>query len=173
MGDGEVVGVPLRAEHRVGEVVILIEHQVEVVAETFGGPGKHREFVGGVFFEKPLDEITTVTLAISLDELIETRPDVVLKPGCKGGPLSPVHLREIERQNLIPVRVARGIPPDREISEKRLEVFLLGDVVVAAEHVDEERLSKPARADEKEKMAAQFQGMDVCSLVDVVQMLLT
>ena len=82
-------------------------------------------------------------------------------------------LRKVERQHLVAVPVLRGGLPDVEVAEERVEIILLREVVVAAEHVQEQRLAESPRAHEEEEPSTQLQRADVAGLVDEVQVFLT
>ena len=79
-----------------------------------------------------------------------------------------VHLREVERQHLVAVSVLRGILPDFQVAEESVEVSLLGDIVIAAEHARHEQLAKPARAHEEKERPGQLQHADESGFVDEI-----
>ena len=168
MRDGAVVAGLLRAQHRVREVVILVKHQIEVKPLELGILGHFRESARHRDFPVFLQESLPVLRPVSYDEGVKAFSDVRFKTLLERHPDSPVHAREVHVEDLKAVHVAGGVLRDGEFAEEPLEIVLLREVVVTAEHVDEKRLAKAARAHEEEERTSLLERGDVTGLVDIV-----
>ena len=165
--------LPRRRDDLVREVVVLVDDHIDAEAEQARGRHDGRELLGRArTMPDRLDVGHVADKRLMLrDEriqlLIHVRAELV-RPRF---PRADVHLREIERENEVPARVCRRIPPDVEPAEEPVEVPLLRDVVVAAQRLAEERLPEPARPHEEEEVRARLQPADERRLVDVVEVL--
>ena len=167
--DVTVAVVPSGLEHRVREVVVFIEHQVEMVALRSGALGNHREPAGdGRLLCEVVAKPGAVLAPVAFHELVKALADVFFKAFLKGHADVSADFREVHVEDLIAVFVLRRRLRDFKAAEEGVEVVFFGNVIVAAEHFRHKRLSEAARPDEKEEGPGPFKKRDVAGFVNVV-----
>ena len=168
MRDVAIRLVAFGPEHLVREVVILVKHQIEREPHALCGFDDRAEFrLGGEPLQR-CGEFSPVMLLVEHCETVEANTEILfealLQRGVRGGN----DAGEIQVEHLVAVLVLRRVLRDFEAAEERVEMVLLGDVVVAAQHAGHERLPEAARAYEKQKRPRLLQKRNVACLVDVV-----
>ena len=162
-----VVGVrPLVRQDRVGEVVVLVDQDVEPDAVPVGVQEQRVELVVdgrlradalvcrfGEQLRVRFQRVGELDVTVVLEVPLESLQGVV-----EGG--------EVEPQHDVPAAVGRGVAADVRTVEQRLEVVGLVTVVVALHHRQPAGLAEPPRADEEHESLL-LQRVQEARLVDV------
>ena len=166
--DGAVVRVRLVTQHRVREVVVFVDDQVDLESAR----GRARRDAGELVRRRPVrqrvGEVGAVGFAVVEQEAVEAYGEIALETLLKRPADATADNREVQREHLVLVRVLRRVLADVESAEPFAEVRLLVDVVVGAQRLDEEGLAHAPGAHEEDEAVTLLHPADVGRLVDVV-----
>ena len=160
----------LDVEHVVGEVVILVDNEIEFEVQIMRDTMDQVEhthtrlllfhilqevigIVDGVFLGKQQTALAQIAIEVLIEVIQIT-----------------AHHREVAVQHLKLALLRCGMIGDIKALEQLLEVVLLIDVVVGLQHVEEQALAEAARTDEEKKVAGILHPFEEHGLVNQIFM---
>ena len=169
MCHGVIDGLSLFVEHGVGEVVIFIHYQIKFVSTRLSRCCNKGKLAVRVFpFPDPFHEVFGVIGSITFYKIIQPDAEVLIEFYGKHFHVSS-YLREVKMQHL-----ELSLPRSRMIrypksSEHFRKVLPCIDVVIIAEHGEEQAFAETARTDEKEEMSGLLHCFQIHGFVHKIE----
>ena len=152
-------------ENIIGEIVILVNDQIESQSHHSTHVAKKIEFVTSRFaFLHQLHEFFGIKLFVFNGKEFALYSYIVVQTVAYVFKVTS-HFREVKVHHKVFIVVFCRMLSGIHSLEQLLEVVLLIDVVVGFEHVQKQALAEAARADEKEKIACPFHPLEVHGLI--------
>lgn len=144
----------VRGQERIGEVVVLVNQQVDVRAartRDIAVQGREHGTGIGVVLLHHLPHVTAQQDLVPDDEILDYHAAVGLERSLHlvgvGG-----HLREVEPERQIRVARRRGVMPDVQPAEQLVEPLPVVHAVVRLQHRHKQGLAEAAGAKQEEKV---------------------
>ena len=173
VGDSVVYLVALLVEHVVGEVVVLVDDEVEAGSAVLGFPVQEVQLLGGggLLFHL-LGESGIVARLVDGGEVVQASAAIVVEVAGEFFAHSAAYTGEVHVQHLIHALQGCGAAAYPEVAEACPELVLLREVVIGFQHAQEDALTEAAGADEEQVAGLLLQQGQVHGLVYIILVLL-